>query len=192
MPPVPYYEDESVVIYHGDCLTYLNPWAEPRLSEVHVDTILTDPPWPDFDALDMDGDEARRLLSLAAVYFPSICRRLVVVLRHDVDPRLLGYIPRELPFFRVQILPYVRPGYLGRKLGGDEIAYTFGDPIPSREGQRVIPGHGPKVQPDPSSRNGHPCARNLKHFRWLVRWWSEPGDTILDPFMGSGTTLRAA
>lgn len=28
--------------------------------------------------------------------------------------------------------------------------------------------------------------------RWLVNWWSEPGETILDPFMGSGTTILAA
>ncbi|KKK85110.1 hypothetical protein LCGC14_2776570, partial [marine sediment metagenome] len=39
---------------------------------------------------------------------------------------------------------------------------------------------------------GHPCSRALGHFRWLVSWWSLPGETILDPFMGSGTTLRAA
>jgi len=23
---------------------------------------------------------------------------------------------------------------------------------------------------------------------WLTRWWSEPVETVLDPFMGSGTT----
>ena len=27
---------------------------------------------------------------------------------------------------------------------------------------------------------------------FLVRWWSEPTDIILDPFCGSGTTLEAA
>ena len=27
---------------------------------------------------------------------------------------------------------------------------------------------------------------------WLVKWWSDFGDMVLDPFMGSGTTLRAA
>jgi site-specific DNA-methyltransferase (adenine-specific) len=26
---------------------------------------------------------------------------------------------------------------------------------------------------------------------FLVRWWSEPTDTVLDPFAGSGTTLVA-
>jgi len=27
---------------------------------------------------------------------------------------------------------------------------------------------------------------------WLVKWWAEPGDFVLDPFCGSGTTLLAA
>jgi hypothetical protein len=32
----------------------------------------------------------------------------------------------------------------------------------------------------------------LKHFEWLVDWSSLEGETILDPFMGSGTTGAAA
>src|SRR6185312_2026352 len=83
-------------------------------------------------------------------------------------------------------------GYIGRYLGGDEIAYSFGSPIPSRVGQRVIPGRAPSVQPDGRAANGHPCSRALEHFDFLVRWWSEEGETILDPFMGSGTTGVAA
>ena len=39
---------------------------------------------------------------------------------------------------------------------------------------------------------GHPGPRSLKAARWLLSWWSDEGETILDPFMGSGTTLRAA
>ena len=80
------------------------------------------------------------------------------------------------------------PGYIGRKLGGDEIAYCFGEPLPSAPGRRVIPGRGPVVQPDKRRRNGHPCSRSLAHMRWLVNWWSLEGETVLDPFMGSGTT----
>ena len=34
----------------------------------------------------------------------------------------------------------------------------------------------------------HPMPRHLKHVRWLVEWHSEATDTVLDPFMGSGTT----
>lgn len=38
----------------------------------------------------------------------------------------------------------------------------------------------------------HPCPRKITHAAFLVKWWSEPEDTVLDPFAGSGTTLVAA
>jgi site-specific DNA-methyltransferase (adenine-specific) len=40
--------------------------------------------------------------------------------------------------------------------------------------------------------NGHPCPKPLRWMTWLVGLASRPGEKILDPFMGSGTTLRAA
>ena len=39
---------------------------------------------------------------------------------------------------------------------------------------------------------GHPCPKPLKPFQWLITESSTCGQTILDPFMGSGTTLVAA
>ena len=38
----------------------------------------------------------------------------------------------------------------------------------------------------------HPAVFPLGVPKWLIALGSEPGDLILDPFMGSGTTLRAA
>ncbi|HEX5466702.1 MAG TPA: site-specific DNA-methyltransferase [Candidatus Limnocylindrales bacterium] len=38
----------------------------------------------------------------------------------------------------------------------------------------------------------HPAPRHLRHVRWLVGWFSDEADTVLDPFAGSGTTLVAA
>jgi site-specific DNA-methyltransferase (adenine-specific) len=37
----------------------------------------------------------------------------------------------------------------------------------------------------------HPCPRKLSHVRWLVERWSDLDDTIVDPFMGGGTTVKA-
>ena len=39
---------------------------------------------------------------------------------------------------------------------------------------------------------GHPCSKPMKEWTWLLNKVSLEGETILDPFMGSGTTLRAA
>lgn len=38
----------------------------------------------------------------------------------------------------------------------------------------------------------HPCQKPLELMRWLVRLCSEPDDTVVDPFMGSGSTGVAA
>lgn len=39
-----------------------------------------------------------------------------------------------------------------------------------------------------SEKNGHPCPKPLGLSEWLVERASLEGDTVLDPFMGSGTT----
>jgi hypothetical protein len=39
---------------------------------------------------------------------------------------------------------------------------------------------------------GHPCPKPVEWLDWLVGFASLPTETVLDPFVGSGTTLRAA
>jgi DNA modification methylase len=41
-------------------------------------------------------------------------------------------------------------------------------------------------------KNGHPCPKPQAWMRWLVGLTSLDGETIIDPFLGSGTTLAAA
>jgi len=41
-------------------------------------------------------------------------------------------------------------------------------------------------------RSVHPTQKPIDLMKWLVRTYSNPGDTILDPFAGSGSTLVAA
>lgn len=170
----------SCTLYRGDC-------RELSTDLLTADTILTDPVWPNCPSGLLQGSEDPTGL-LASCLERVTARRLVLVVRHDSDPRFFQAVPERWPFFRVQILPYVMPGFIGRKLGGDELAYSFGEPIPSARGRRVIPGYAPRVQPHGRRANGHPCSRSLDHFRWLVDWWSLPGETVVDPFMGSATT----
>lgn len=40
--------------------------------------------------------------------------------------------------------------------------------------------------------NSHPTVKPTDLMRWLIRLVAKPGETILDPFMGSGSTLKAA
>ena len=40
--------------------------------------------------------------------------------------------------------------------------------------------------------NSHPCVKPLALMRYLIQMVTPPGGIILDPFMGSGSTLVAA
>lgn len=39
-------------------------------------------------------------------------------------------------------------------------------------------------------KSGHPTPRKLNHVKWIINWFG--AGPVLDPFMGSGTTLQAA
>jgi DNA modification methylase len=41
-------------------------------------------------------------------------------------------------------------------------------------------------------RNGHPCPKPEDQWTWLLNRTCLPGDTVIDPFVGSGATLRCA
>lgn len=45
---------------------------------------------------------------------------------------------------------------------------------------------------DTAEKNGHPCPKPLSWMKWAVSLASDIDETILDPFMGSGTTGVAA
>ena len=43
-----------------------------------------------------------------------------------------------------------------------------------------------------SEKNGHPCPKPIGWMKWVIGLASRKAETILDPFMGSGTTGVAA
>ena len=178
----PYYEHAGITIYHDD--------ARQIVREIPAETIITDPVWPNC-AVDLGTREPKQLLGAVLSLAEDLPRkRLAVHLGCDSDPRFLDAVP-TMPFFRVVWLEMARPHYKGRLMYGSDVAYLFGEPPISRQGQHVIPGRF--IDSDSNGRQSdHPCPRKLNFVAWLVKWWSEPSDTILDPFCGSGTTLVAA
>jgi DNA modification methylase len=67
---------------------------------------------------------------------------------------------------------------------------------PRRESDRQTPdgvgGENPRNRTNVAHKNHHPTVKPIALMRWLVRLVTPPGGTVLDPFMGSGTTLVAA
>lgn len=183
----PDYQRGNVALYCGDCRAVL-----PQILPLNpADVVITDPVWPDTpDGLLPGSDDPHGLLRDTLAVIDA--RRVVLMMGFQSDPRFLSVVPSRWPFVRSQQMPYAVPGYRGRLLCGDEVAYVFGN-IPKRKGHGVIPG---RLRTETSHKrtraNGHPCPRCEVHVCDLVRYWSAAKERIVDPFMGSGTTGVAA
>lgn len=178
----PYYSEDGITIYHGD-------YCELAPSLPVVDSIITDPVWPNSDPRLAGAEDPEGLFAQAMELSIGKANRVVVQLGCDSDPRFLARVPASWPFFRVCWLEYVRPNYKGRLLYTGDVAYAFGSPPPSRPGRHVITG---RCLQNDSARvhNGHPCPRQLAHVKWLIRQFAD--GVVMDIFCGSGTTLLAA
>jgi len=173
----------------GDCLEVMK-----EMPDKCVDLVLTDPVWPNsLNSLE-GSDDPYGLFEMAAKHFPRLTNRVVVHLGCTSDPRFLLAIPKELPFIRINWLRYSFPSFRGRILIGSDVAYSFGVPSKSWKGHHLIPGEvtGDSAKTIETKKKWHSAVRNLAHVEYLVDKYSLPGDLILDPFVGSGTTARAA
>jgi site-specific DNA-methyltransferase (adenine-specific) len=191
----PYYQDEAVCIYHGDCREIM-----PMLQQPSV--MITDPVWPN-SVFPSVADPAVLFAEAAALFSGE---RIVVHLGCSSDPRFLLGVPAKFPFVRVCWLRYARPSYRGRILVGSDVAYVFGSIPPSRPGAHVLSGetvarnNNSKLQHVGRGTEStdtvdydslpHPAPRRYEHVAWLMGIYG--GDGVIDPFCGTGTTLEAA
>ena len=170
-----------------------------RFPSESVDLIITDPVWPGA-SVDLPGsDDPVGILCRTAKEFSRITKRVIIHLGQKTDPRVLTCIPLDLPFVQVCWLKWVPCMYHGPILVSADVAYVFGHKRLPGDGSRVLGAEhtnvwNPKKTEDArfDPDNNHPCPRSLDHVSWLVRRFSLPGDLILDPFCGSGTTCLAA
>jgi len=173
----------------GDCLEVMK-----IIPNKSINLILTDPVWPNSLKSLIGAENPYGLLKSAVKEFCRLSDRFVIHMGCTSDPRFLSAIPNEIPFLRVNWLRYSFPSFRGRMLVGSDVSYAFGIPPKSWPKHHLIPG---EITAN-SSKNIltklkiHPTIRNLKHVEYLVDKFSLPGDLILDPFAGSGTTARAA
>jgi DNA modification methylase len=68
-------------------------------------------------------------------------------------------------------------------VGFNPVLYYGKDP---RAGKGALPSSITVTEAAP--KIGHPCPKPLRAWEWLTDKVSQAGETILDPFMGSGTT----
>lgn len=191
----PYYQDSAVTIYHGDCREVLS------ILKI-VDCVITDPPYgvnlgKHGGANDKRTRELRKRGYASYDDTPENYAALIApIIRACVEttPRaaVFGCAPNiwQLPPPDALGGVYI-PAANGRSPWGFQnlapVLFYGGAPnLHLGAKHTTIRGQGE------STRSEHPCPKPLAWMSWLVGLCSLPNETILDPFMGSGTTLRAA
>lgn len=167
---VPYYEDESVTLYLGDCMEVL-----PTLT---ADACLTDPPY----GLSFRGEEWD---SGVPDWLP-LARAAAPVVAFTTAPLTMWDYPRPS-----WVACWARPASNSRAPSGGfnhwSPVLVYGDvkfPV-DLVSLHAIANASPKWI-------NHPSPKPERLMRWLVEHATPEGGTVLDPFAGSGTTLVAA
>lgn len=196
----PYYEQSGVIIYHGDCHEVLDGCFHDGGSFGMVDITISDPPYDarthigarshgetasriDFAPLDI-GVSLPLLLAVSRRWVVSFCTMEMIA----EYQRVAGAAWVRAGFWR---RPDGAPQFTGDRPGtpGDAVA------IMHKAGKKRWNGGGHHAFWEYGVERAarvHPAQKPEALMCELVHQFSEPSETILDPFMGSGTTLVAA
>ena len=194
-----YYHDEWTAIACGDCREIL-----PQLPK--VDLVLTDPPFSEYTHANAksnrDKGHGNKAIDFKAIDFKAICE-IYGAIRCDgwlvafMDWRHIADISRQCPapweFVRFGVwvktnpMPQISSDRPANGWGGICYLYPAGAPKKWNGGGHHGNWVGPLV-----TDGKHPTAKPLELISTLVGRHSDIGQSILDPFMGSGTTLVAA
>jgi site-specific DNA-methyltransferase (adenine-specific) len=188
----PYFEENGVTIYHGDCRVIL-----PQLGQ--FDAFLTDPP---YGIKGGSGGGARTYKKGVYLwtgwedtpeYIKSTCVPIVeqciaITRRGAITPgnRCIHLYPpaNDIGCFWTPAAithgPWGFTNFQPILYYGSDFRAGYG-PLPTG---RQVTEISPKLD--------HPCPKPEAAWCWLLGKISMEGETLLDPFMGSGTTLLAA
>jgi DNA modification methylase len=185
----PYYEDSrGITIYHGDCLDVL--------PDLRADMVWTDPPY------NVGKDYGTYKDNLPDDEYLAWCERWIGMCKQATGNRMAVYTPAK----------YMREYWWMLGKGYQQIALTYSPEGAIRYGLinqfssiliniapvgRVknvwhncqIPGLGWFFR---ENDYGHPGYTSEDVTKRVIATFTQPSDTILDPFCGSGTTLAMA
>lgn len=200
----PYYQDDFATIYHGDCREILPC--------VTADVLVTDPPYgiglttktsQYRDGKNFDRGESLRATTLYADEPDDVAEML-----RQVIPLALSRVDRALIFPGPAMLwNYPPPAALGSVFvpaGAGRCSWGFQTSHPILfygKDPFLVDGKGGRpngFRTDQPAKGGdgvswdHPCPKPVRWMTWAIERAVREHESVLDPFAGSGTTLRAA
>lgn len=198
MEVTPYYDKDGITIFHGDCRDIL-----PYLP--CVDLVLTDPPYgvryvtarrshTDKLRVPVVNDDSLEVVQQA---WPSVMGRLSDD-RHwyaFASPRMVPDASKVFDGYK-SVIAWDK----GDRGTVGDLECGFGEAWEAifygMKGRRSLNGSRPRtvIRFDWSGTMDpvHPTVKPIPLLSKIICWSSNEGEIVLDPFMGSGTTLRAA
>ena len=197
----PYYSHAGITIYHGNALEILPDLAplvpDPRLER--IDVVLADPPY----GIDGGKGGVNRQRAKGAYictdwedtpeYVKDVCVPTIAWAIHAVGRVVVTPGIRAMHFYPSpdDVGCFYTPASSGWGSWGknvfNPIFYYGKDP---RAGVGQTPSG--RTVTETAHVTGFPCPKPLRAWKWLLAKASLEGETVLDPFIGSGTTLVAA
>ena len=186
----PYYDDGRFVIYQADALEALQEMADDS-----VDLVLTDPPYN----VGLDYGSFKDKLSPDA--YRDWCRSwFAECKRVSAGPVVLTPGMVSVPMWLADverthfIIAWTKQNNCSRNYLGVTSGYQTWEPVLQfGKARKTLLRDSidiPIVQQ--ADTGDHPCPKPLRLWRWLLGQYLDADQLVLDPFMGSGTTLRAA
>lgn len=193
----PYYEEDGITIYHGDC--------REALQRITFDAVVTDPPY----GVNLTAKRAKQRGGSIAVrdgsysfddtpeYIAAVVVKVIDACREKA--RRVALTPGTRNMWLYPPADDVGCFFSAAGTGMGKWGFTCSQPI-------LYYGSDPYLEaclgaranscgqtyPNDANEYDHPCAKPIAMMRWLVGRATSPFDVVLDPFMGSGTTLVAA
>jgi len=193
----PYYTDDYVTLYHGD--------ARDIVDDIAFDSVIMDPPYgvelKAKRAKQRRGGVSVRLGSYSFDDVPEYVRDVVVPLVSGLRrrARAIAVTPGTRNMWLYPPADDVGCFYSAAGTGMGRWGFTCSQPILYygsdpylRTGAGSRPNSFGQSYPNDANTFDHPCAKPLPMWRWLVTRVTLTDEVVLDPFVGSGTTLVAA
>jgi site-specific DNA-methyltransferase (adenine-specific) len=189
--PEPFYDRDGITIYCGDCRAIL-----PTLDVSGVGLVLTDPPYGIAWSRGIHAARNSKPHDGIANDHDTSARDEVLEMLGGIPALVFGSFYAPYPANTKQVLVWAKPldsGVVGSTTGyrrDAEPVFLVG-PWPQRRVRwsSVLRSHAGSMSAV-ATETGHPHTKPIGLIRALMA--QAPDGVVLDPFMGSGTTLRAA
>ncbi len=173
----------NYTLHLGDCLEYMQ-----EMKSQSVDVVVTDPPYGVELDYDIYNDTLENWRALFLELVPELKRIAKMAILPSCQINQLPFIYANHPPDWIIAWHKGSPGtqsYIGFNDWEPLLVYGKTDGICMHDFLSV-------TNIERKGNYGHPCPKPERWATWLISRSSQEGNTIFDPFMGSGTTGVAA